>query len=273
MSQKLVTFAAFVAVAVFVGTVVYTLPRAGETPNDPPPVKPVTPDPNTPDPATPAPTDPANPTDPGDEPDPTEEPGPKVVPAIPLDPARPVLPTLEPVEVNGGDVADFLNLRLSKFRITVPQGKYTVHVWAERWKRDAEKPDEIVLAEYGTEVDAVDIVAQLPIAGQPEGFLRVNAVRTRVKKPLVPTGAYFDVLKKAGAFDLGSDLHLLTYTWNETTRAEGGLKDVHKNHDLTIYLKARLVPGDFTPFKKPAADTDEGGGTNAPLTAPDTDIE
>ncbi len=244
MSQKLVTFAAFVAVAVFVGTVVYTLPKAGDAPDTNPPPPPVTPGPT--DPATPTdPPDKPDPADPADKPDPTDEPDPKVIPATPLVPARPLLPTVEPVDVNGGDVADFLNLRLSKFRITVPQGKYTVHVWAERWKRDAEKPDEIVLAEYGTEVDAVDIVAQLPIAGQPEGFLRVNAVRTRPKKPLVPTGAYFDVLKKADAFDLGSDLHLLTYTWNETARAEGGLKDVHKNHDPDPDILESIVPTQY----------------------------
>jgi hypothetical protein len=181
-------------------------------------------------------------------------------PATAEEPARPGS-YIEQVALDGQDVADVFNLRMWKFRLRLPKGPYSCYVWQERWTRDAAKPAVSVLFDEHQTLDGADVVLKLPLsAAQPQQFVRIGtATRFASKTDVLAIESPYVETLSAEEVQPGKDLYLITFTQNKGENS-GGRKDVHKDRDVTIYIKARFIPGPYTaldlaapPAEKPAA--------------------
>ncbi|MBI1371132.1 MAG: hypothetical protein GC162_21080 [Planctomycetes bacterium] len=190
---------------------------------------------------------------------------PPPAPAKPPEPDK--SPMVERVPVDGQDLVDIERLWMWKFHYRVPSTQYTAYVWTERWTRGAAKPELTkLLANLGTESEG-DIVIKLPTEINAEQFVRVGSLESRrAKAPALQIGMppYIEALKSE-PIELNKDIYLVTFTYNEAGAAIGGRVNVHRDHDVTIYVKARFTNGAFIDFDQPGA---PGGPTTAP--APDT---
>lgn len=188
---------------------------------------------------------------------------------------QPPQPEPEPPHIarqplDGQDIADMLNVRMWKYTFKLPAGQYTNYVWMERWTRDAEKPDVTLLSQTPGEWDTGELVVKLPSESHPGLFVRVNELMSRngsMTSLNLPAPVRMESLKRQTLDpSTGQDIYLVTFTHNESGTSIGGRVDVHRDHDETIYIKTRFMPGGFKPFQRvPSSDSgqDNGGGTNA----------
>ena len=167
-------------------------------------------------------------------------------------------PTIAPLPVNGQDIADLRQLMMWKFRFDIEQGQYNQYLWVERWTRDAEEPE---VRQLGRDVHQVlsegAFVIKLPTESDPRLFIRLGdaTYRDEEAEPVLPPVPWrMSILPDEQDIELGRDIHLITFTHNELTTASGGLSGVHRNHDVTVYVKTRFVPGPYAPFETPGAD-------------------
>lgn len=159
-------------------------------------------------------------------------------------------PHVQRVDLDGQDLADLLDLRAWKFDYALPSDEYTVHVWVEHWRQDAEQPDVRPLLNQSLNTESGSMLLRLPTEDEPELFVRVGSAvaRSADAAPIrIPTPFRRDVLDRQ-PIDFDEPLHLITFTHNESDRPEGGLADVHRDHDVTVYIKARFFQGANVPF-------------------------
>ena len=183
---------------------------------------------------------------------PVTPPGP-VTPDPPVPPPAPAIlvPTLERTDLDGQDLANLMKLLMWKFHFTLAEGEYTNYVWIERWTRDAQMPEVTVLSSIPGVWSEGEVVIKLPSVDHPQQYVRLGPSVTRKidADPLDVINWRMDVLSAPSPITLDEDLHLVTFTQNRQQLATGGLKNVHQQHDRTIYLKARFTPGPFVPFE------------------------
>lgn len=146
--------------------------------------------------------------------------------------------------MDGQDLADLLNIRAWKFAYRLPADDYSVEVYLERWERGDEEPERWTLLSQSIFTGDGEMLLRLPTEEEPAMFVRVAAATARAANadPLdLPGPNRIDVLDDAQT-PVGQPIHLVTFTHNASQRPTGGLRDVHRDHDVTLYVIARFVP-------------------------------
>jgi hypothetical protein len=160
------------------------------------------------------------------------------------------------VGLDGQDLADLRNLKMWKYAFELPQGPYTAFVWVEYWTRNAAEPTYREMFSASDVWREGELVVKLPTADDPGMLVRIGRAQARadaadpVDIPRASRLELLDILPVAA----GQDIPLATFTYNESGSAAGGLSNVHSNHDVTVYLKARFVRGLYASFQSATPD-------------------
>lgn len=172
-------------------------------------------------------------------------------PVKPAPPAPPPRAALERIPVGGQDIADLQSLMMWKYRFNLPRNEYTAYVWAEYWTRDGETPEVRELFTASGEWADGEVVLKVPTEDDRRMLVRIgptSTTRAARAEPLgIPAGASMEVLTNT-PISPDRDIHLATVTWNQFESGTGGLANVHRDNDQTIYVKLRFAKGPFVPF-------------------------
>ncbi|MEX2672892.1 MAG: hypothetical protein WD294_12380 [Phycisphaeraceae bacterium] len=199
------------------------------------------------------PAGPSEPVAPEPVPDDEAEPEPaEVEVTLAEDEPEPVEPRIVRVEMDGQDLADLLNVRAWKFDYQLPEDEqYTAQVWLEQWTQDAPQPDVWLLLNQTLTADTGSMLVRLPTTEEEALFVRVGAAVVRAADAEIdmPTPIRRDVLEER-AINYDEEINLLSFTHNADAPTAGGLVDVHKDHDYTLYVKVRFFRGTNVPFQE-----------------------
>lgn len=155
---------------------------------------------------------------------------------------------IERVELNGQDLAELLGVPAWRFDYQLPEDDegYRVRLWLERWTRDVEEPQVGELIEQTLLSGSGSVLLRLPTEAEPTLFARVGTGQAEVveTEPIHPPQPFRRDELGERSVEVGETIHLLTFTHNMEDSPVGGLEDVHREHDVTVYIKARFERGE-----------------------------
>ncbi|MHC4997142.1 MAG: hypothetical protein ACYTGQ_19045, partial [Planctomycetota bacterium] len=162
-------------------------------------------------------------------------------------------PHIRRVPLNGQDIADLHNHRMWKFAFKLPPNEYTNYVWIEKWSREAEEPVVELLSSIYDVWDENEIVLKLASLAFPQQYVRIGPIEVRENTAVglrIDEPYRTDIISGPSPLTPGENISLLTFTHNQNSSPTGGLEDVHRQHDVTIYVKTRFQPGPYLEFTR-----------------------